>query len=143
GFPTANVDRRFYLRNKLRMREGVYAGTVRILPPSPPARGGVSRRFGRDGVVGAKEGTQRGLRRRAQQVYRAGIIIGPEDTRGLPKIEAHLIGFSGNLYGKKILVIPGRFLRPFISFQTEKALQRQIKKDLAKVRRLAIRFPRG
>jgi riboflavin kinase / FMN adenylyltransferase len=62
--------------------------------------------------------------------YRAGIIIGPADKRKLPKIEAHLKGFGGNVYGKVAIFEIKKFLRKFKKFKTEKELIRQIEKDL-------------
>ena len=57
--------------------------------------------------------------------YSAGIVIGPED-----RVEAHLIGFKGNLYGRKITLEINKFLRKFKKFKTEKELITHIKKDL-------------
>ena len=68
--------------------------------------------------------------------YPTGIVLGPRDESGLPKIEAHLIGFSGNLYDKKLRLELRTFLRPFISYSNEDALKKQIAKDLAVVRKL-------
>lgn len=63
--------------------------------------------------------------------YKAGIIIGPLDKRGLPKVEAHLVGFYGDAYGKKAVIEVGKFIRKFKKFKDEKALILQIKKDMA------------
>ena len=63
--------------------------------------------------------------------YKAGIVIGPLDKRGLPKVEAHLIGFFGNGYGKKVVIKIGRFIRKFKKFKNTKELIIQIKKDMA------------
>lgn len=57
--------------------------------------------------------------------YRAGIVIGPDG-----KIEAHLIGYSGDAYGKEVTLQIGKFLRTYKKFNTEKELVIQIKKDL-------------
>jgi riboflavin kinase/FMN adenylyltransferase len=57
--------------------------------------------------------------------YRAGIVIGPHD-----KIEAHLIGFSGDAYGKKVVLRLEKFLRPYKNFSSEQELIEQIKKDI-------------
>ena len=62
--------------------------------------------------------------------YKAGIVIGPLDKKGLPKVEAHLIGYKGNAYGKKVLFKIGKFIRKFKKFKSEKELIAQIKKDL-------------
>lgn len=62
--------------------------------------------------------------------HKAAIVIGPLDKKGLPKIEAHLIGFKGNLYGKKIVLELKKHLRPFKKFKNETDLKRAIKKDI-------------
>lgn len=65
--------------------------------------------------------------------YKSGIVIGPIDEAGLPKIEAHMIGFNGNIYGKKIILRIEKFIRKFKRFKTERELILQIKNDLKKV----------
>lgn len=62
--------------------------------------------------------------------YKAGIIIGPLDKSGKPKVEAHLLGYTGNAYGKKVIFEVDKFLRKFKKFKTEKELIAQITKDL-------------
>ena len=57
--------------------------------------------------------------------YRAGIIIGPNN-----KIEAHLINYSGDAYGKDVTLKIEKFLREYKIFKTEKELIAQIEKDL-------------
>ena len=103
GFPTANLDRRQYQRDKLKIRFGVYAGLA-VVP----------------------SGKQ----------YRAGIVIGPLDKEGLPKLEAHLIGYKGDLYGRKITLQLTKFLRPFRKYASEAALKQQISKDLQIIKNL-------
>lgn len=106
GFPTANLDRRDFTRRNLKIRFGVWSGT----------------------------GEVRGKRLEVRE-YKAGIVIGPIDKQGLPKIEAHLIDFKGNLYGKKITISLKKFLRPFKKFKTLEQLKLQIRKDLVKVKK--------
>jgi len=67
------------------------------------------------------------------QRLKAGIVIGIKDKRGLPKIEAYLLGFTGVLYGKEIELSLRKCLRPFMSFTSEDALKAQILKDIALV----------
>jgi riboflavin kinase/FMN adenylyltransferase len=62
--------------------------------------------------------------------YKAGIVIGPFDKKDLPKIEAHLIGFEGDVYGKKAEFEIIKFIRKFKKFKTEEELIEQIKKDI-------------
>ena len=63
-------------------------------------------------------------------MYKAAIVIGPIDQTGLPKIEAHLQNFKGNLYGKYLSIYLSIYLRPFKKFKNEEELKRQIKKDI-------------
>ena len=60
--------------------------------------------------------------------YRAGIVIGPGE-----KIEAHLIGYEGDAYGKEVTLKLNKFLREFKKFDTEAELIIQIKKDIEKI----------
>lgn len=104
GFPTANIDRRQYQRKNLKIRLGIYAGTV---------------------ITSGK-------------TYKAGIVIGPLDARGLPRLEAYLLGFTGSLYGKKITFRLHKFLRPFKAFTTEDRLKKQISVDVQKIKQLKL-----
>lgn len=62
------------------------------------------------------------------QEYRAGIVMGPGE-----KVEAHIIDFSGDLYGREITIEIEKFLREFKKFDTEEELKAQIKEDLKQV----------
>ena len=57
--------------------------------------------------------------------YRAGIVIGPLD-----KIEAHLIGYAGDAYGKEVTLQIKKFIREYKKFDTEEELIIQIRKDM-------------
>lgn len=57
--------------------------------------------------------------------YKAGIVIGPKD-----KVEAHLIGYSGDAYGQTVSLTINKFLREYKKFDTEDELINQIKEDL-------------
>ncbi len=108
GFPTANLDRREFVRKKIKVRLGVWAGVAEVL----------------------------GSRFKVQGKYKAGIVIGPVDKTGLPKIEAHLVGFKGNLYGKKISIYLKKYLRPFRKYKNIEELKKQIAADVEKVKKL-------
>ncbi|HEY4493964.1 MAG TPA: riboflavin kinase [Candidatus Paceibacterota bacterium] len=61
--------------------------------------------------------------------YRAGIVIGPKkDNKN--KVEAHLIGYNGDAYGKEVRLKINKFLRKYQKFDTEAELIIQIKKDI-------------
>ena len=106
GFPTANLDRWDYSRRKIKIKFGIYAGFAAYQ-----------------------------LKAISYQL-KAAIVIGPVDNRGLPKIEAHLMGFKGNLYGKKISLQLVKYIRPFRKFENEMALKTQIQKDIILIKKL-------
>src|SRR3989344_4632416 len=60
--------------------------------------------------------------------YRAGIVIGPED-----KIEAYMIGYKGDAYGREVVLEIEKFLRKYKKFDIEEELIAQIKEDLSKL----------
>jgi len=103
GYPTINLDRRNFSKMKDKPAFGVYGGFVSFDHKS----------------------------------YKAGIIIGPLDKKKLPKklpkIEAHLIDFKGNLYGKNVTLEINKFIRKYKKFKNEKELTLQIGKDLEKL----------
>ena len=101
GFPTANLERRSYARQKQKIKLGVYAGKAEV----------------------------QGSRFEVQE-YVAAIVVGPIDKTGLPKIEAHLLGFKGSLYGKQLTLRLYKYIRPFKKFKTEKELKAQILQDI-------------
>ena len=57
--------------------------------------------------------------------YRAGILINPSG-----KVEAHLLEYTGDAYGKEVTLQIGKFLREYQKFGTEAELIAQIKNDL-------------
>jgi riboflavin kinase / FMN adenylyltransferase len=105
GFPTVNLDRRSYASRALNIKLGVYSGTAAYK-----------------------------LKTKNYKLYKAAIVIGPIDKTGLPKIEAHLLNFKGNLYGQKIILSLGKYIRPFKKFKSEPELKKQISKDILNVR---------
>jgi riboflavin kinase / FMN adenylyltransferase len=58
--------------------------------------------------------------------YRAGIVISSDG-----EVEAHLIGYAGDAYGKTVTLTINKFLREFKNFDSEKELITQIKKDIS------------
>jgi riboflavin kinase / FMN adenylyltransferase len=87
-----------------------------------------------------KEGIYAGfvLRRKNNSKYKAGIVIGPKDKRGLLKLEAHILGFSGNLYGEQLIFYPLAYIRPFKHYKSEAALKEAIGKDIQRVKQIKI-----
>lgn len=68
--------------------------------------------------------------------FRAGMVIGPRDRRGIPRIEAHLLGFTGVLYGEELTLSLRKYLRRFMSFKSEGVLKKKILKDIERIRRI-------
>lgn len=121
GYPTANLDRRQFMRLARKPRFGIYAGTATIgsISPAPRLKLGASSPF-KDRV----------------KIWKAGIVIGPLDKTRKPKVEAHLLGFKGNLYGQRLQLTLIKYLRPFMMYKNELGLKAQIKNDINKVKKL-------
>ena len=71
-----------------------------------------------------------------EKEYRTAIVIGPRERNGLPKIEAHLLSFTGVLYGRRIELSLTKYLRGFMSFTGEEKMRRQIIKDIKTTRQV-------
>ena len=65
--------------------------------------------------------------------FSAAINLGAQPTFHAKKrqIEAHLIGFKGNLVGQEMDLSFEKFLRPVLKFESPDALAEQIKKDIS------------
>lgn len=77
-------------------------------------------------------GVYAGLCRVDETVYRVIINIGKHPTapEGAPTVEAHLIGYSGDLYGREISVRLVKFLRGEVKFPSLDALKEQLSRDM-------------
>ena len=107
GFPTANVAP----ENEVLPAPGVYAGHVLLLDDGGPARG---------------------------TAYPAVTNVGRRPTFGSGDeitVEAHLIGYEGDLYGRRIDVAFEHHLREEQRFSDADALKQQIARDVAEARR--------
>lgn len=78
-------------------------------------------------------GVYYGLTRVNGMLYRVIINIGrhPTAPEGAPTVEAYLIGFSGDLYGREISVRLVKFLRGEKKFPSLDALKAQLTSDMA------------
>ena len=83
-----------------------------------------------------REGVYAGSVRTEKGEYPAVINIGARPTFGVAekKAEAYLDGFSGDLYGERVCVLPARFLRPVMKFADADALKAQLGRDIARMR---------
>lgn len=60
--------------------------------------------------------------------------IGVKPTVGAessPLAETHIIGFSGDIYGRSIDIVLRKFLRPEVKFNSLDELKKQISKDVS------------
>lgn len=83
-------------------------------------------------------GVYYGVCRVDDAAYRVIINIGrhPTAPEGAPTVEAHLIDFSGDLYGRRIAVRLISFLRAEMKFSSLEALRAQLERDKAAARAL-------
>jgi riboflavin kinase/FMN adenylyltransferase len=119
GFPTANLD----LHHELHPPPGVYAGRARLLDPGRAAGHG------------------------AEAVHDAVANIGTRPTVGggeaAMRVEVHLLGFRGELYGRDLeFEFIGR-LRDERRFPDLRALADQIGRDVDAARALLARASKG
>lgn len=67
-------------------------------------------------------------------VYKAIVNVGNTPTFHFEesKVEAHLLDFNGNLYGKKIKISLLKFLRPIQKFSGAEELKKQLQRDISR-----------
>ena len=69
--------------------------------------------------------------RLSHRLYQGLLHYGPKKTFGEPlSLEAHLISFNKNIYGRILEIEVGRKIREVRKFANIQALRKQIKKDL-------------
>lgn len=78
-------------------------------------------------------GIYAGIARLGARAFKAAIVISPSLKADAPKIEAHLLRFNGDLYGKELTLELIAYIRPWRLFASENALREQIKKDIERV----------
>ena len=77
-------------------------------------------------------GVYSGMVRLEGKVYKSAIIVNPKKL-GLV-LEAHILEFFGDLYGKKITITVEKFLREWIDFSNPEQGKVQIIKDLERIK---------
>ncbi len=85
------------------------------------------------------DGVYAGVVRVGAGEYPAGISVGAPPTfpEARDRLEAHLIGFRGDLYGERVTIEFAERLRDQRVFETPEGLAAAIREDLAEARRLA------
>jgi riboflavin kinase/FMN adenylyltransferase len=93
------------------------------------------------GLVLPPNGVYSGFTKLKRQIYRLALNIGfrPTMISGKPelRVEAHLLDFSGNLYGVELEIEIGEKLRNERKFASPAELREQITRDIASVRERA------
>ena len=84
------------------------------------------------------DGVYAGLVSLDEHRYPAAVNLGPNPTFGEQhhKIEVHLVGFSGELYGRELDVDLVERVRPTVAFPDSDQLRRQLKQDVQRVRQI-------
>ncbi len=89
-----------------------------------------------------REGIYACLVRVGKKTYRGGLDLGVQPTLAAkdPRLcaEVHLLGFRGNLYGRRIVVHLFQYLRPEVRFKNLEQLKRQIRKDIDRISRMPL-----
>lgn len=73
--------------------------------------------------------------------YKVVVNIGRSPSvveHGQMRVEVHIMGFSGNLYGRELAIRLSRFLRPERRFESFDLLREQILRDCQQVRDMDI-----
>ncbi len=93
-----------------------------------------------EGEIVCRPGVYFGVCVTGDALYRVILNIGTHPTvpEGPPTVEAHLIGYSGDLYGRWIEVELVRFMRDEQKFPSVQALREQLERDLAEAERLPL-----
>lgn len=83
-----------------------------------------------------KNGVYSGKVKIDDKIYTAIINYGSRPTYQLNNkvIEAHIIDFSGDIYGRNITIEFVDFMREILKFDSEQSLKEQLKKDLLKIK---------
>jgi riboflavin kinase/FMN adenylyltransferase len=118
GMPTANLN----LESELLPRAGIYAGRAVILEDADQAR---------TGGAGAT----------AAGVHLCAISVGTNPTftdAGAVTVEAHLLDFDADLYGRRLRLELLHRLRDERRFESSAALMSQIEDDLARTRKMVV-----
>lgn len=68
--------------------------------------------------------------------YKAGMVIFRNQSENEPSIEAHLVDFSGDLYGKMVTFEIVQYIRPFQTYTSEEELKSAIAQDMEIVKNL-------
>ncbi len=75
-------------------------------------------------------GVYSGIVKLKDKRFQAGIFV----NRNGDMLEAHLLGWRGDLYGQEIAVAIGKKIREIMEFKSDEDASKQIKKDMEKIK---------
>jgi len=133
GFPTSNIN---IPQDKFLPQNGVYAAWVRVaMTDGNQYSVDLGRKIHRrvKSVLGSCVHNDRHLLKKMRMVTRPAVVnIGTRPTFGgvHTRVEVHIPGFCGNLYGDNMQVFFVKRLREERKFDSWQALRRQIKDDV-------------
>ncbi len=130
GTPTANLDMAA-LAEFILPADGVYAGTATIVPPDTDLASP-------DAQLKTQDSRLEAPNAELETTFAAAISVGTKPT--LPDrpltVEAYLLEFSGDLYGRRVRIGFDRWIRDQLVYPDLDTLRRQIDRDAAEVDRL-------
>jgi len=68
--------------------------------------------------------------------YRAGIVIGAQNTYKPAKVEVHILDFEEDLYGETLTLNLKKFIRKIREYKDDNKLKKDIASDIEKIRNL-------
>lgn len=75
------------------------------------------------------------------ELCKAGMVVGPLDAEGLPKIEAHLIDYNNDLYGEEVVFYFLEFLRQLKQYESDELLVEAITADIKNIKHMELCLP--
>jgi riboflavin kinase/FMN adenylyltransferase len=139
GYPTANLS----VDTDLRPKPGIYAARARLLADEGDAAAAAPAAAPAGAVEPAEPGAISGALA-AGMSWTAALSVGTNPTfasDGSVTIEAHLLDFSGDLYGRRLRLELVSRLRDERRFESVEALVAQIADDVALTRTIVGQSP--
>ena len=73
--------------------------------------------------------------------WKAGIVVGPIDDEGLPKLEAHLIDYNSDLYDEEVTFHFVEYVRPLKAYESKEQLVEAIAADISNIKHMELCLP--
>ena len=125
GYPTANLDRRFF--NGHPVPDGVWVCKIKV-------------RSRKHAPYRKREFSGAGPKVESRDSWLRGVaVIGMKDEkRGGKKVEVHILDFKKNIYGWRLEAVLGKYLRKLEKFASVSSLVGQVRWDIANTRKVVL-----